>query len=177
MSEPTRGKECNSACRINWCFLFGCACVSAAVALAVCLWVSPRQPPRRLWVPVIVETNGDQTILAETRQLEFWTPSARTRDFLHQKNGEIADTERWQALSNEDAILQFGLLLRSNTDILGFRRVEVWGQGRTGFKPGWWWTVNVFTNYSVADLGRTYQKFWNAPYPVFIEVIDNRGSE
>jgi hypothetical protein len=133
--------------------------------------------PRRLWIPTLVETNGNQTILGETRQLEFWTPSAKTKDYLHQQGGEITSNEKWQALSNEEAVLQFGLLLHSNNSVLGYRRVEVWGQGRTNFKPGWWWTVNVFSNYSVGDLGRTYQKFWNAPYPVFIEVIDNRGNE
>jgi hypothetical protein len=37
--------------------------------------------------------------------------------------------------------------------------------------------MNVFTNYSVVDLARSYQTFWKAPQPVFIEVIDNRGSD
>ena len=127
---------------------------------------------------MVVETNGNQTtILGETRQLEFWTPSARTKDYLHQEGGEVSTSEQWQVIPNDDAVLQFGTLLRSNVNVLGYRRVEVWGQGRTAFKTGWWWTMNVFTNYSGVDLAHDYQSFWKASQPLFVEVIDNRGSE
>jgi hypothetical protein len=74
-------------------------------------------------------------------------------------------------------VLKFGNLLHSNLNILGYRRVEVWGHGRTSYKPGWWWSVNVTTNCPVSQLAQMYRQFWKPPSAVFIEVIDNRGSE
>ena len=160
------------------CGALCCLFVCATIAFIVCRLVTSHSgPSRRLWMPVVVETNGNQTVLGETRQMEFWTPSAKTKDYLHQEGGKVADSERWQVIPNDDAVLQFGMLLHSNVSVLGYRRVETWGQGRTAFKPGWWWTLNVFTNYSVVDLAHTYQTYWKAPQPVFIEVIDNRGSD
>ena len=127
-------------------------------------------------MPVVVEVNGNETNLGETRQLEFWTPSARTKDYLHMEGGNVVATERWEVLSNDDPVVQFGKVLHASPNVLGYRRVEVWGQGRTNFKPGWWWTLNVITNYPVGDLARSYQEFWKSHQTLFIEVIDNRGS-
>jgi hypothetical protein len=178
MSKPSRKSEVAFARPDT---LFGTACclfVCATIAYIAWLVIAPRfTPARRLWMPVVIETNGDQTVLGETRQLEFWTPSAKTKDYLVKEGGKFGDKEKWQVLPNDAAVLQFGMVLHSNQNLLGYRRVEVWGQGRTNFKPGWWWTVNAFTNYSVVDLAHTYQTFWKAPQPVFIEVIDNRGSD
>jgi hypothetical protein len=152
--------------------------ICAVIAFITYLVVSQHpEPSRRLWMPVVVETNGNQTVLGETRQMEFWTPSAQTKDYLHKDGGEVDGKDKWQVIPSEDALIQFGALLHSNVNVLGYRRVEVWGQGRSSFKPGWWWTMNVFTNYSVGDLGRAYQDFWKSSQPVFIEVIDNRGSK
>jgi hypothetical protein len=161
-------------------FFFGTVCFVCACA-TICFVAnhlgSRSEPPRRLWTPVIIEANGNETILPESRQLEFWTPSAKTVEYLHMENGEVINTEKWEIISNDDTVLEFGDLLRTNLSILGYRRVEVLGQGRTGFKPGWWWTVNVLTNYSAGDLGRAYQDFWKPHQPVFVEIIDNRGRE
>jgi hypothetical protein len=107
--------------------------------------------------------------------MEFWTPSAKTKDYLSKANGEVAAPDQWQVIPTDDTVLQFGSILHSNKNVLGYRRVEVWGHGRTTFKPGWWWTLNVLTNYSEADLGHAYEDFWKSHQAVFIEVIDNRG--
>ena len=152
--------------------------VCATIAfIAYLVFSQPSGVARRLWIPVVVEPHGKQTVLGETRQMEFWTPSVKTKDYLHQEGGGVASNETWQVIPSEDTVLQFGALLHSNVNVLGYRRVEVWGQGRSSFKPGWWWTMNVFTNYSVGDLAHTYQTFWKSAQPVFIEVIDNRGSD
>jgi hypothetical protein len=151
-------------------------CVGAAICFVAYLLVGQSGTPLRLWSPVVVDPSGKETILGDTRQLEFWTPSVKTKDYLlKDTNGAFADSEKWQVFSNEDALLKFGNILHTNKNILGYRRVEAWGQGRTPFKAGWWWTVNVMTNYSAAELGQTYQSFWSAQQTVFIEVIDNRG--
>ena len=176
MNEQPQKNEGNSARPNKSCGTACCLFVCATIAFIAYLVISPHSAPsRRLWVPVVVETNGNQTIMGETRQMEFWTPSVKTKDYLHQEGGKIASNEKWQVIPSDDAVLQFGMVLHSNLNVLGYRRIEVWGQGRTNFKPGWWWTVNAFTNYSVVDLAHTYQTYWKAPQPVFVEVIDNRG--
>ncbi len=161
----------------NYCAL-SAVVICALITFSICLFMSRHhEPARRLWIPVVVDAAGKETILGETRQMEFWTPSAKTKDYLHQEGGGVSSNETWEVLSSDDAVLQFGTLLHSNVNVLGYRRVEVWGQGRSTFKPGWWWTVNAFTNYAVTDLARTYQSYWKSSQPVFVEVIDNRGSE
>ena len=150
-----------------------CICVTVCI---IALRGTPVAPSVRLWTPLIIEPDGKQTILGDTRQMEFWTPSTKTKDFLHNENGEVITTEKWEVISNDDVLIQFGDVLRTNISVLGYRRVEVLGQGRTGYKPGWWWTVNVLTNYPAEDLGKTYESFWQSHHPVFFEVIDNRGS-
>ncbi len=154
-----------------------CVAVCALIGFLAYLLTTRPQPSqaRRLWLPVVVETNGNEAILGDTRQFEFWTPSAKTKDFLAAENGQVPANEQWEAIAGDDTVLKFGEVLHSNRNVLGFRRVEVWGQGRTTFKPGWWWTVNVYSNYSVGEMGHFYQDFWKSSQAVFFEVIDNRG--
>jgi len=173
---PQKNEEAGSCSNKLFC-LVQCFCICGTIAFIAYLFVSHPQPARRLWKPVLIGTNGSSVILPESRQLEFWTPSAKTKDYLHMENGHVVPTEMWQVLSNDDPVLQFGAVLHTNTAILGYRRVEVWGQGQTIYKPGWWWTVNVFTNYTAEDLASTYEDFWKSHQVLFVEVIDNRGSE
>lgn len=112
-----------------------------------------------------------------TRRMEFWTPSVRTKDFLARDDGNIRDRDKWKAIQGDERVIEFGKLLRSDSGVLGYRRYEVWGHGRTVPKPGWWWTMTVSTNYSVEKLVRAYRDFWKSPNAVFVEVIDNRAHE
>jgi len=177
MSEQPEKSAGASACQKTLCGVLRCALVGATIAIIVCFFVSPHaRLTRRLWIPVVVETNGNQSVLGETRQMEFWTPSVKTKDYLRKYQGEVDGKEKWQVIPNDDVVTQFGTTLHSNKDVLGYRRIEVWGQGRTSFKPGWWWTMNVLTNYSVGDLAAVYRGYWKSPQPVLVEVIDNRGS-
>ncbi|HEY1662888.1 MAG TPA: hypothetical protein VGI03_10755 [Verrucomicrobiae bacterium] len=177
MNEQSQKNEGASCCSSKLCGLVRCLVIGAVVATLTYFLVARSEPPRRLWLPVLVQANGSQTILGDTRQLEFWTPSLKTKDYLHADTNGVVASEQWEALSNNDAVVQFGALLHSNANVLGYRRVEDWGQGQTNFKPGWWWTVNVFSNYSVVDFGNVYQAYWKSSSPVFVEVIDSRGSK
>lgn len=178
-AEPVKnGAASTRSSSISFYGLLSCLFICATIAFVAYLALSRQpRPARRLWLPAVVDTKGNETtIMGETRQLEFWTPSVKTRDYLPKIDGKIDSSDQWQIISNNDAVLQFGDLLHSNDFVLGYRRTEVWGQGRTGFKPGWWWTLDVLTNYTVGDLGRTYEAFWKSHRVVFVEVIDNRGS-
>ena len=178
MSEESQKKEGDSACVKKIFCTLRCLIICATIAFIAWLVISPKPAPaRRLWMPVVVETNGAETVLGDTRQMEFWTPSAKTKDYLAKEGGEVVTKEKWEAIPSDDTVSQFGMMLHSNLNVVGYRRVEVWGQGRTGYKPGWWWTVNVTTTYSVGDLSQAYQSFWKPSQAVFVEVIDNRGSD
>lgn len=175
INSQKRNRASGSSKFILVCACFVCAC--ATLCFVVNRLGSQSQPPRRLWSPVVVAADGSENVLPDSRQLEFWTPSVKTADYLHKENSEVIDTEKWEVISNEDVVVQFGTLLRSNLSVLGYRRVEVWGQGRTGLKPGWWWTVNVLTNFSAKELGHEYQDFWKPHQAIFVEIIDNRGRD
>ena len=178
MSNPSRKHSGARAGSITFGGGVCCLIVCATVAFIAWLVLAPRPAsPRRRWMPIVVQADGTENVMGETRQMEFWTPSAKTRDYLHMENSAVAASEQWEVLTNDDAVLQFGTMLRSNTSVLGYRRVEVWGQGRSSFKPGWWWTMTVLTNYSVKEIAGAYGKYWKAAQPVFVEVIDNRGSD
>ena len=177
MNEPSRKNEDAFAYSNTFFGTVCCLCICATIAFVAYRLTPHVNPARRLWTPDLIDTNGAETVLGESRQLEFWTPSAKTKDYLHKENGDVVPTEKWEVISNDDTVLQFGALLHSNTSVLGYRRVEVWGQGQTVYKPGWWWTVNVQTNYTAGDLSASYEQFWKSHHILFVEVIDNRGSE
>ncbi len=138
----------------------------------------PSHPPRRLWTPIVVTAAGAETTLAAaTRRLEFWTPSSRTKDHLAREGGGIRERDKWEAIASDEPVQQFGALLRTNANVLGYHRAEVWGHGSTVLKPGWWWTMTVTTNYSVQTLLGTYRGFWKSSNAVFVERIENPGEE
>lgn len=172
--QSQNGNSSSGVARLFTLLSFVCVC--ALIAFIVFRYAPPRvEPPKRLWWPVVVSTNGTESVLGDSRQFEFWTPSVKTKDYLHMEAGKVVDLEKWEVLQNDDAVLQFGTMLHSNKNVLGYRRVEVLGQGRTSFKPGWWWTVNVLNDYSAGEMGRIYQNYWKSSQAVFIEVIDNHG--
>ena len=156
---------------------FSCVIICATIAFVAWLAYSPESTPgRRLWIPVVIETNGTATVMGETRQMEFWTPSAKTKDYLAKHGGQVSEREKWQILPSDDAVIQFGSVLHTNASVFGYRRTEVWGQGRSDYKPGWWWTMTVSTDFPAKELAHIYQQYWKSTQPVFVEVIDNRGS-
>ena len=87
----------------------------------------------------------------------------------------MRDRDKWEVMPNEERVVQFGQLLRADADVLGYRRAEVWGHGRTTLKPGWWWAMTVTTNYSADKLVHAYRDFWKSSNAVFVEIFDNRG--
>lgn len=147
-------------------------CATIATAVCVLLTAKPEQirAVRSLWSTVQVEPDGTQIIQHDTMRVEFWTPSSKTKDYLRDN-----DAKQWQATATEDQVTQFGNLLRKDPNIAGYRRTEVWGQGRTELKPGWWWTMTVHTNYSIGKFVSQYTAFWKSQDLIYIEITGNRG--
>src|ERR1051326_3431167 len=156
---------------------FALVCATIAFALYLIVPAAPMETPsaRRLWTPLVVTPEGNPMVVPDSLRLEFWRPSSKTKDYLAKDGGTACEAGTWEAIENEEPVMQFGRLLRTDSDVLGYRRAEVWGHGRTTLKPGWWWSMTVKTNYSVAKLVRTYRDFWKSPSGIFVEVIDNRG--
>jgi hypothetical protein len=135
-------------------------------------------PLRRFWTPLIVNNLNVEMIVPDTLKLEFWTPSSKTKDYLTRDPKSGGETNRsWEIIESEDRVTQFGEYLRKDVAVVGYRRTEVWGHGRTGLKPGWWWSITVQTNYPATKLAKVYREFWKTPSSVFVEVIDNRGHD
>jgi hypothetical protein len=164
--------------RTIWGFL-SVALICATITFAIYSLKPARnaQPLRRLWTPLVVNTDGKEMIVPDSLRLEFWTPSSKTKDYLAKAGGTNDGKSNWEIIDTEEPVMQFGRLLRSDPEVVAYRRAEVWGHGRTSLKPGWWWSVTVRTNYSVAKLARTYRGYWKLPGSVFVEVIDNRGHD
>src|SRR5580692_4044344 len=125
MSERSQRKEAAFACPSTLCGTVSVLCICATVGFVAYLLVSNNQPSRRLWSPIVIEANGNETVLGDTRQMEFWTPSVETKEYLAKPGGEIAALDQWQVISNNDTILEFGTVLHTNKSVLGYRRVEV----------------------------------------------------
>jgi hypothetical protein len=166
--------------RANFWSALSLAIICGALAF-IALQVTRPQPShstRRLWTPIVVTPDGTETVIqGGTRRLEFWTPSARTKDHLPRDGGALRDRDQWEAIASDVPVTQFGMLLRTNSNVLGYRRTEVWGHGRTTLKPGWWWTMTVVTNYTVQNFIHAYRGFWKSSNAVFVEVIENPGPE
>ena len=177
MKFPLRSQ---TSAKTFWGFLsLLTVCALLAFAIHTC---APEKktvaPTRRLWTPLVVNNLNTEMIVPDTLRLEFCTPSAKTKDFVGQEPRDAGDTNRnWEAIESEEMVTQFGQHLRKDVDVVGYRRGEVWGHGRTGLKPGWWWSITVRTNYPVAKLAKSYREFWKTPSSVFVEVIDNRGHD
>jgi hypothetical protein len=165
--------------RSFWSFL-SIVVVCATITFAIYTLVPAKKaaPPRRLWTPLVINNLNTEMIVPDTLRLEFWTPSSKTKDYLTKETKDAGDTNRnWEIIESEELVTQFGQALRKDADLVGYRRTEVWGHGRTALKPGWWWSITVRTNYPVAKLAKTYREFWKTPSSVFVEVIDNRGHD
>lgn len=174
MPKPTSARRTNF-----WSVLIvAIVCATAAYIANQVIHRKPAHSARRLWTPIVVTPNGaESTLPAATRRLEFWTPSSRTKDHLARESGGIRERDKWEALASEEPVQQFGMLLRTNSNVLGYRRAEVWGHGSTVLKPGWWWTMTVTTNYSVQTLLNTYRDFWKSSNAVYVERIENPAEE
>jgi hypothetical protein len=168
-----------AAAKTFWGFL-SVLVICATLGLAVYKLAPAKRtaPPRRLWTPLVVNNLNAEMVVPDTLRLEFWTPSSKTKDYLTKDLKATGDTNRnWEIIDSEDRVTQFGQYLRKDTDVVGYRRTEVWGHGRTALKPGWWWSITVRTNYPTAKLAKSYREFWNTSSSVFVEVIDNRGHD
>jgi hypothetical protein len=108
-------------------------------------------------------------IEAETsfRLIQFWTPSEKTqRDIV--KDGKVPEARKWEVV-NEEKVNLFGSQLAQHHGVIGHRRCEIAGQGRSGFKHGWWWIATVKNDLKLNEFARFYSAYWGSPIEVYFE--------
>ena len=141
--------------------------------------VVERADPARLkelgyvWRSISVQPDDDLEVQAGAYRLEFWTPSARTKDAYNGR--DVPEKDKWEILQDETKVLEFGDKLKADARVEGFRRFEEFGHGRTDRKWGWWWIVGVKDDFSVRDLIRLYRGHWGAEDRIYIETIRRRS--
>jgi hypothetical protein len=130
----------------------------------------------------LVKTEGGTVVpeAQETVQFSFWTPSAKTESSWSPRDPKAstdfnADPSRQWMKVDDGRAKDFGdALLKKfgETGLNGYRRYEIWGQGRTDFKSGWWWTVSVKKYVHLEDLIAVYKEVWKPPAsaPIYVEV-------
>src|SRR5262249_39124757 len=118
MNNPIQKRHHTVVGGANFCGLLCCLIICATVVFVALRFAPRSEPQRRLWTPVVVQTNGSDVIIGATRQLAFWTPSSKTQDYLHKENGEVVPNEKWEVIPNEDAVINFGTMLHTNKNIL-----------------------------------------------------------
>ena len=96
-------------------------------------------------------------------QHQFWTPSRGTYESQDLSGWveDIKDIEKRNA--------EFGTLLTKNDSIYGYRRYEIYGQGRSNPKKGMWWVINADKELSTKNVADLYQRFWDTDNSVYIE--------
>lgn len=114
---------------------------------------------------IIVGGYGGQTDFKRKNivQYQFWTPSKGTY--------ESKDLSDWvKAIKDiETRNAEFGSLLTQNNSIYGYRRYEIFGQGRSEPKKGMWWVVNADKHITTETIAAIYQSYWNTDSSIYIE--------
>ena len=112
-------------------------------------------------------------VLEETnyfRMIQFWTPSEKTQ--LAIPKNSITD-RKWEIV-DESKVREFDQMLyklKVEGTIIGFRRYESYGAGRSGLKYGWWWIVTINKELKLEDFAKKYSDFWKNPESVYFEEI------
>jgi hypothetical protein len=85
-------------------------------------------------------------------QIQFWTPSARTK--------EAVDVKDWEKMDSDDKLDVFAGKLMQARIIKGYRRYEVTGAGFGSRRVGAWWVSSNDTDFNIGNFLRTYLDFW-----------------
>jgi hypothetical protein len=84
-------------------------------------------------------------------QIQFWTPSAKT------KLGK--EVKPWEIMDDDSRLDEFGDKLISI--VAGYRRYEIVGAGRGDRKPGTWWISTNGPGFKLAEFLKLYVEFWH----------------
>lgn len=112
-----------------------------------------------------VTMNGNPVTLPEgPRQIQFWTPSAKTK--------EAANVKDWEKIASDGELDKFGDGLKTAGIVAGYRRYEVTGDGKGGRKTGAWWVASGGENFKLENFLAAYLRFWKpGDDQVYMEIL------
>jgi hypothetical protein len=84
-------------------------------------------------------------------QIQFWTPSRRTK--------ETSGVSEWQKFDTDSKLDEFAEKLHDSI-VSGYSRYEVTGAGLAPRKVGMWWVATLKKGASVEQFVEAYNKFW-----------------
>jgi hypothetical protein len=85
-------------------------------------------------------------------QVQFWTPSARTR--------EAKGIKDWERIESDELLDTFADRLLKANIIKGYRRYEITGAGLGARKMGAWWVSTSDDDFKLKEFLQEYQNFW-----------------
>jgi hypothetical protein len=85
-------------------------------------------------------------------QIQFWTPSSRTKLGIGVKP--------WEIMDDDSRLDEFGDKLMKGI-VEGYRRYDVIGAGRGDRKPGTWWVSSNGPAFKLDDFLRLFVEFWH----------------
>jgi hypothetical protein len=160
---------------------------AAAVAFAYVILHAPKEQLEAVASFILLKVHpdgGKSEKEPDTINYAFWTPSKDTKSVL-QQYGDIPSDKDWVAAKDvtDQTLNDFGEALRNTKGVEGYRRAEVWGQGRkvdekkpTHPIPGWWWTLRARKNFTIQDLSKVYTEHWHNNLPIYVEILDGAGA-
>ena len=118
---------------------------------------------------------ADQTITLDGKaftppkgpiQVQFWTPSARTK--------EAQDIKDWERMVDDDKLNNFAERLMRQKIVTGYRRYEVTGAGIAGTKIGAWWVSTG--DFKFVEFLKLYDEVWKPGTDnVYMEITPAAG--
>jgi hypothetical protein len=97
-------------------------------------------------------------------QIQFWTPSVRTK--------ETPGIKDWERVDSDTKLDVFGERLVAARILTGYRRYEVIGLGLGGRKSGAWWVSSNDSGFKLAEFLKVYQEFWSpGEDSVYMEIV------
>ena len=115
-------------------------------------------------------TGGDVNDKNDSYKIGFWTPSLKTVEYWKSEKF-IEDKDKWEQNITENQVVEFANILLVKKVLLGYRRSEVYGKGRSVSKPGYWWIATFKNDFTPKDFAKAYIDFWHSPDSIYVEII------
>lgn len=143
--------------------------VSVLVGICIIVWIiTVKANPKNIEVITgsftLARSTSEKTAPIEGRyQIQFWTPSAKTK--------ESKDVPTWEKVDTDEKLNKFAEHLQKDSRVRGYRRYEVSGQGIGLRRNGMWWVMTVDDDYEVVNFVKAYQEFWKNEGSIYVEVL------
>ena len=119
----------------------------------------------------------------DSKLVQFWSPSAETQEDLARESptGKLNADDSWQ-ITTEEHVDDFEKELWNHFGggtqkgpLNGLRRYREVGRGHTNHKRGWWWILNMRTDFDSRELAKFYFSYWGKSKAVYVEELNSKA--